>query len=44
MVWRVFVVLFVPVVLAAFGFVRAARRRAAAARYRDNLRRAGAHR
>jgi ABC-type uncharacterized transport system involved in gliding motility auxiliary subunit len=44
MAWRVFVVLFVPVVLAAFGFLRAARRRAAAARYRENLRRAGAHR
>jgi ABC-type uncharacterized transport system involved in gliding motility auxiliary subunit len=37
MAWRIFVVLLVPVVLAAYGFVRAGMRRKDAARYRENL-------
>ncbi len=37
LVWRIFVVLLVPVVLAVYGFVRAGMRRKDAARYRQEL-------
>ena len=42
--WRLFTVLLVPVLIAAYGIVRAGMRRKEAARYRENLRRAGARR
>ncbi|MFH2052816.1 MAG: GldG family protein [bacterium] len=41
MAWRLFVVLVVPVVLAAYGIIRAGMRRKEAARYSEALRRAG---
>ncbi|MGD9546221.1 MAG: Gldg family protein [Candidatus Krumholzibacteriia bacterium] len=41
MAWRLFVVLVVPVVLAAYGIIRAGMRRKDAARYSEALRRAG---
>ena len=40
--WRLFTVLLVPVVIAAYGIFRAGLRRKEAARYRDNLRRPAA--
>ncbi len=40
-VWHMFVVAFVPALIAVFGIARAAARRKAAARYRETLRQAG---
>jgi ABC-type uncharacterized transport system involved in gliding motility auxiliary subunit len=42
--WRVFTVLLVPIILAIFGFVRAAMRRRDAAAYRSQIKRAGSSR